>query len=136
MLSTRRSCYCAFCKTERKVYANQHLSLLDVVGLVFFGIICTYASVRSLDHRGLLIIGILLVMGEAFLRVKWRVSMICRNCGFDPVLYVRNPEQAGLKIKAFLDKRAESPEHLLRLPVILPTRKEKTSKGKNLSLKM
>lgn len=107
---------------------------MDIMGLVLFGIICTYAVFKSLDPRGLFFVGILLIIGEAFSQAKWRTSMICRNCGFDPVVYIRSPEQAGLKIKAFLDKRADSPEHLLRPPVVLPLRKE--AKGKNLSLKM
>jgi hypothetical protein len=134
MLSNRKSCYCAFCKVQRKVYASKNLSLIDVTGLVFLGIICTYAVYKNLDPRGLFFVILLLLAGEAFAQAKWRVSMICSNCGFDPIVYVRSPEQAGLKVKAFLDKRADSPEHLLRPPVVLPLKKE--TKGKNLSLKM
>lgn len=133
MLSQRKSCYCAFCKVVRKVYAHKHLSLVDILGLVFLGIIATYAVFKSLDPRGLFFVSFLLIIGEAFAQAKWRTSMICRNCGFDPVIYIQNPEQAGLKIKAFLDTRAESPEHLLRPPVPLP---KKIVKGKNLSLKV
>jgi len=136
MLSERKSCYCAFCKVERRVYAHKHMNLVDILGLVVLGITITYAVYKSLDPRGLFFIAILLIVAEAFAQTKWRASMLCRNCGFDPVVYVRNPEQAGLKIKAFLDKRAESPAHLLRLPVSLPGKKEKSSKGQNLSLKI
>lgn len=133
MLGLRKSCYCAFCKVERKVYSDKHLTLVSISGLVMLGIVMTYAIFRTLDVRGLGIVGSLLIVGEIFAQTKWRTSMICRNCGFDPVVYVRNPEQAGLKIKAFLDRRAESPEHLLRPPVVLP---KKAQKGQNLSLKM
>ena len=112
------------------------MSLIDVFSLVLFGILLTYVVYKTLDPRGLFFIGILLVIGEAFAQMKWRTSMVCRNCGFDPVIYVRSPEQAGLKIRAFLDKRPESPAHLLRPPVTLPVKKEKSTKGKNLSLKM
>lgn len=134
MLSLRKSCYCAFCKTPRKVYHLKHLSFVEVISLISLGIISTYALYRALDLRGLVIIGALLLVGEVFTQVKWRTSMICRNCGFDPVVYVRSPEQAGLKIKAFLERRSESAEHLLRPPVQMPMKKEK--KGENLSLKM
>lgn len=136
MLSQRKSCYCAFCKVERKVYAHKHLSLVDIFGLVLLGITVTYAVFKSLDPRGLYFVGLLLMIAEAFAQAKWRTSMVCRNCGFDPVIYVRSPEQAGLKIRAFLDTRAESPAHLLRPPVAMPNKKEKVTKGKNLSLKM
>lgn len=136
MLSQRKSCYCAFCKVERKVYRHKHLAIVDVIGLVILGITITFAVYKTLEPRGLFFIAVLLLVGEAFAQTKWRTSMVCRNCGFDPVVYVRNPEQAGLKIRAFLDTRAESPAHLLRLPVQLPKRAEKIQKGKNLSLKM
>lgn len=134
MLISRKSCYCAFCKVERKVYAKKHLSLVDVLGLVGLGMVLTLTIFKTLDPRGLAIVATILVVAELFSQTKWRTSMICRNCGFDPVVYVRNPEQAGLKIKAFLEKRSQMPEFLLRPPVVLPVKKE--SKGKNLSLKV
>lgn len=134
MLSQRKSCFCAFCKTPRKVYAHKHLTILGTMGLVGLGIVMTYVVFASLDIRGLGIVGVLLIIGEMFSQTKWRTSMICHNCGFDPVVYVRNPEQAGLKIKAFLEGRSERPEYLLRPPVVMPVRKVK--KGENLSLKM
>lgn len=134
IISQRKSCYCAFCKAPRKVYSHKHLSFIEVIGLVLLGLVLTYGIYQSLDIRGLFFVGLLLLIGEAFSQLKWRASMICRNCGFDPVIYVRNPEQAGLKIKAFLEMRSESPEHLLRPPVIIPQKRVK--KGENLSLKM
>lgn len=134
MWSSRKSCYCAFCKVERKVYANKHLTLVSIIGLVLLGIVLTFTVFKSLDPRGLAIVGTLLIIAEIFAQTKWRASMICRNCGFDPVIYVRNPEQAGLKIKAFLEIRKDSPDFLLRPPVVLPVKKE--TKGKNLSLKI
>lgn len=115
------------------MYANKHLRLIDVLALVGFGIVLTFTVFKSFDPRGLAIVGTLLIIGELFSQTKWRTAMICRNCGFDPVVYVRDPEQAGLKIKAFLERRSESPEHLLKPPVVLP---KKPVKGKNLSLKV
>ena len=133
MLSLRKSCFCAFCKIERKVYANKHLGLIDMIGMIGFGVVVTFAVFKSFDPRGLFFVGLLLVLGEAFSQLKWRTSMVCRNCGFDPVIYVRNPDQAGLKIRAFLEKRSEDPEFLLRPPIQRPVKKE--TKGQNLSLK-
>ncbi len=134
MISRRQECYCAFCKTPRKVYFHKHLTLVEVVALVVFSLILTYSLYQSLELRGLYLTGGLLLVGEVFSQLKWRASMICRNCGFDPVVYVKDPEQAGLKIKAFLERRSESPAHLLRPPVVLPVKR--APKGQNLSLKM
>ena len=137
MISRRKSCYCAFCKVPRKVYSSKHLSLSEVVSFVALGIVITYAIFKSLDPRGLFIVGTILLVSELFSQMKWRSAMICRNCGFDPVVYVRNPDAAGLKIKAFMQKRSESPGHLLRAPVQMPMQAPTHKKiGENLSLKM
>ena len=93
----------------------------------------TVTIFKTMDPRGLAIVGTMLIIAELFSQTKWRASMICRNCGFDPVVYVRDPEQAGLKIKAFLEKRSEKPENILRAPVVMP---KKEKKGQNLSLKI
>ena len=140
MIQHRRSCYCAFCKTIRKVYTRKNLTLIEIFGLLFLGAVLTFVIFRSFDPRGLIVIGILLLVGEVFSQLKWRGSMVCQNCGFDAVLYMRDPEHAGLKIKAFLEKRADSPAHLLRPPVILPRIKADPSQKRpaptqNLSLK-
>ncbi len=134
MFATRKACYCAFCKNPRKVYAHKHLSLVGILGLVGLGVVITYTVYKTLDPWGLGLIGMFLIVGELFSQTKWRTSMICRNCGFDPVVYVRNPEQAGLKIKAFLEHRSDLPEYLLRPQVVRSARKPR--KGENLSLKM
>ncbi len=119
------------------VYTYRHLTLTQVIGLVLLGIIITYSVFMSLDLRGLGFILLMLIVAEVFTQTKWRASMICRNCGFDPVVYIRSPEQAGLKIKAFMDKRSQSPDHLLR-PQVRWARQplESEKKAENLSLKV
>lgn len=142
MFTLRKSCYCAFCKIQRKVYVHRHLVLVEVIGLVLLGILMTQVLYQSLDLRGLLIVATLLVVAEIWTQMRWRASMICRNCGFDPVVYMRSPEEAGLKIKAFLEKRSQSADYLLRPSIPRPQPasglppKASLKKEQNLSLKM
>jgi hypothetical protein len=133
-LESRKSCYCAFCKNPRKVYRSKYLSLMAVVGLVGFSFLLSFLVWQEVDARGLAILGLLLLVGEAFHQVRWRQSMICSNCGFDPVLYLKSPEQAGLQIKEFVNYRADRPEYLLRPQIHLPIRKA-AKKGQNISLR-
>ncbi len=128
MFKQRRSCYCAFCKTPRKVYKHKNLSYFEVLSLIFLSIIFTFVIYKSMDPRGLFIVAAFLLFGEIFTQVKWRSAMVCQNCGFDPVLYIRDHELAGLKIKAFLEKRPNSASHLLRPPIVLPKVKAVPSK--------
>jgi hypothetical protein len=135
VLSQRKSCYCAFCKVPRKVYRTKNLSLVTIVGLIGLSFVMTQAIWHHLDPRGLFILGLMIIAGEVFTQIKWRQSMICQNCGFDAVLYTRDPEKAGLKIKEFLEYRAGRPEYLLRPPVHMPKRKVRSSSGENISLR-
>jgi len=94
-------------------------------------IVLTNAIWHSFDPRGLFVLGSLLITGEILAQIKWRQSMICQNCGFDAVLYTRDPEKAGLKIKEFLEYRSGRPEYLLRPPVRMPQRQAKSHSSHN-----
>ncbi len=134
LLSNRRACFCAFCKTPRKVYKSKNLSMVSIIAIVGLSFLLTHIIWHEFDPRGLVILGVLLACGEIFSQLRYRQAMICTNCGFDPILYLRDPEAAGLKIKDFLQYRSEKPEYLLRPPVKLPVRKV-SKKGEKISLR-
>lgn len=61
----------------------------------------------------------LIFMGMAFtaqvsLRMRYRQSVKCPHCGFDPILYKVAPEEAAQLVKAHLEQRRDNPEYLLR----------------------
>ena len=137
----RRECFCAFCKTPRKVYKSKCLSLSSIVGLIGLSLVLSEVVWHSLDPRGLVILGILLLVGELFSQAKWRQSMICTNCGFDLIIFKKSPELAGKRIKEFLEQRAGRPEFLLKRSPQIPKQtktqqsiNESKQKGTKLSL--
>ena len=138
-VQNRKSCYCAFCKNTRKVYSSKHMSLSAIVGMVLLSYVMTYAIWHQPDIRGLIILGTLLMVGESATQLRWRQSMVCQHCGFDPVIYVRSPELAGAKIKDFMKTRSERPEYLLKPALNLATRRAPAvntqPRGENLSLR-
>jgi len=123
MFQQRSECFCAFCKNTRKVYTSKHLNVAGVVGLVVLSYVLTTLIWQEADVRGLAILGFLLVISEAFTRLRWRQSMICGHCGFDPVTYVQSPDKAAAKIQSFLQKRSERPEFLLKPALKLAPKK-------------
>ncbi len=123
MFAKRQSCYCAFCKSTKKVYKRKHLSFFEVIVMMLFSTLTTYLIWAPFDPRGLMILFLLLGTGEVFYRLRWRQSVICTNCGFDPVIYVQNPELAGQKIKDFLEMRKDDPRFLLKPKLNLPVRR-------------
>lgn len=135
LLPVRKKCFCAYCKTPRKVYRNKNLSLFTILGLIGLSVVLTKTIWHNIDTRGLFILAFILITGEVCAQIKWRGSMICNNCGFDAVLYVRNPEAAGLKIKEFMEYRSTRPEYLLRPSIPLPKRKVHSKNTEGLSLR-
>ncbi len=52
------------------------------------------------------------------------MKMICDFCGFDPVLYKREPARAAEKVKAFIEARKTDPKMLLKpYPKLEPIKK-------------
>lgn len=134
MIQNRKSCYCAFCKNTRKVYTSKHLGMMGIVGMVLLSYVMTHAIWHQPDPRGLVILGALLLGGESCTQLRWRQSLLCQHCGFDPVLYMKSPDLAAVKIKAYMKMRSETPEFLLKPALNLPTRRVSVH-GENLSLR-
>lgn len=59
---------------------------------------------------------------EVFIKIRWRLHIVCQSCGFDPVVYVRNPQKAAELVTAYMDRRSRDPIALLRRPLNLPSR--------------
>lgn len=138
LTGNRKTCYCAFCKNTRKIYTSKHMNLMTIVGLVLLSYVITYSIWQQPDARGLYIMALLLFIGEAATQVRWRQKIVCQNCGFDPVLYVKNPEAAAVRVKEFMKLRSEKPEFLLKPALNLPTRRviaSSAERGQNLSLR-
>ena len=94
---------------------------------------------RTWDPKCLLFFVVAVMVAETFIKIRWRVHMVCRSCGFDPVIYVKNPQKAAELVTDYMDQRAQDPTALLRRPLNLPKRSqpaEKKQDKKNVSLKI
>lgn len=75
------------------------------------------------DARVFLVFAFLLTLVEVGFKLRWRMALVCRFCGFDPALYLRKPNQAAERVKLHLEKRSQNPLTLfskqprLNLPV-------------------
>ena len=125
MVQKRVECYCAYCRTKRKVYKSKYLNYMGVFGILTFSYVLTLAIWEQTDVRGLFILGVSLLLAEGFTQLRWRQSMICQNCGFDAVIYVKDKNLASAKIKAFMKIRENDPKFLLK--PLLPIQKQKLS---------
>jgi hypothetical protein len=68
---------------------------------------------QKLNFKFVPIFAVLIVFVEFFIQIKQRLLLVCPHCGFDPVLYKKNPAQCAEKVKVHLQKRQSDPTILL-----------------------
>jgi len=121
----RKECLCAFCKTPRVVHTKKGIGFLNIVASALGSLIFMAALFQGFDPRVLFIFVVFLAVSEIFVRLRWRLNIVCPECGFDPALYIKEPDRAAKKVKAHLEKRAEDPKSLLKSPLNLPVVRKK-----------
>lgn len=80
-----------------------------------------YAIFQEFDPRSLLFCVLSIVLAETFIQIRWRLSVVCSQCGFDPVLYIRNAPSAAEKVRVHLERRKNDPRFVLATPLNLPS---------------
>ncbi len=135
MNKVSQRCYCAFCRTERVVYRKKHLSALDAALNMVGAVIIMLLVFQDFDPRVLVFFSIGLVSTELFIMLRWRMTINCAKCGFDPVLYKKDPEKAAAKVKAYMTDRSDDPLWVLSKPKLRPIIKKKGASGSRLNLK-
>jgi hypothetical protein len=129
-LSYRQSCYCAFCKSERQIYRKRHVSFFNIFASLLGSLTAMMLVWQAFDARVIFIFVSFLATAEVFVQLRWRINMVCKHCGFDPVIYLKDQARAAEKVQAFLKRRKEDPAFLLAKPLNLPPQ---VKRGGNLS---
>jgi hypothetical protein len=128
----KNNCFCAFCRSPRRIYKKRNIGILNITYAALAAVLVMYCFWRAFDPRVLMIFAVFLAMTETFIQLRWRLLVACRQCGFDPVLYIKHPEQAAEKVTAHLKNRRQSATYLMAKPLNLPTiSKEKSEALRN-----
>lgn len=114
LFKTSENRLCSFCRLGHRVYLKKEVSIFDGILLLLVTGLMAYAIWQGPDLRSLLIFITLAFGFQVFLRVRYRESLKCPHCGFDPVLYRQNNEKAAQKVTDFMEKRKDSPHFLLK----------------------
>ena len=121
MFQTSRKCYCAFCRSERIVYKKKHVSTIDAIMALFATGLLSFLIWQDFDPRSVILFVASLGIAEFFIVFRWRLSVSCPHCGFDPVVYKKNRQLAADRVKAHMDRRRQDPLWVLTPPPKLPT---------------
>ena len=108
--------FCAYCGHHRAVYTKKHVSLLDVLGATGLGLASASLIAQQFDPRGFLISALGIGIAEIFVSFRYRLRLICGRCGFDPVLYRRDPSAAAERVKRVREERLNHPVLALAEP--------------------
>lgn len=58
-------------------------------------------------------------LAEVITQIRRRLSLVCRKCGFDPLLYLKSPKLASERVRAVFESRLKNPNILdKKLPVL------------------
>ncbi|MCM2282890.1 MAG: hypothetical protein NDI61_13705 [Bdellovibrionaceae bacterium] len=120
MSNPSQRCFCAFCRSPRTVYLHQHITGVDVVLSLVASLLLMLVVFQDFDPRFLVFFVVVLAVAESFIHIRWRLTITCPRCGFDPIIYKRDPARAAARVKAFLDRRKEDPLSALAPPPNLP----------------
>lgn len=88
---------------------------------------------QSMDPRGLVIFVLGLSVSEIFIVLRWRLTLPCPYCAFDPILYKKSPQLAAQKVRAFYEDSKETPAFYLKTNnPLLAIQKRQKKKNKQL----
>ncbi len=111
-MAKSENCYCAFCKSQRSLYKKKHIDWTNVLLSVLASVLVSLIFWQGFDPRLIVIFSLSLMLAEIFVQVRWRLGLSCPHCGFDPVLYLKNPESAALRVKLFFEGRQSDPRFI------------------------
>ena len=121
--SSKEKVFCAFCRTPHHVFKDKSFQFRHGI-LSFLTSICmSFLIWKEYNPKSLMFFVVALMLSEVFLRLRWRLHIACRACGFDAITYAKNPAEAAETVKNFLIERKNDPQYLLKKPLNLPTRK-------------
>lgn len=133
--------YCAFCRLERNVCSKKHLGWTNVVLCALVSILAMTLIWGEFDPRVIIIFAVAAIIGEIFVRMRWRMTLPCPHCAFDPLLYKTNRSEASARVKVKLDSVKANGGHLLKannpfqyLPSVIAEERNETTGAKKPSL--
>jgi hypothetical protein len=95
--------FCAFCRHERKIYNKKHVSWTNIIISLLATTFVDIAFIGPISAKSIVVFVSLLCLAEIFVQIRWRMSLPCPYCSFDPMLYLHSKKRALEKVKARLD---------------------------------
>lgn len=105
--------YCAFCRIERNAYTKRSINFKNILLVLLASCLLMVVFWQSFDPKVFILFSVFLFLSEVFIQIRWRLSVTCPYCGFDPVVYVKDKEKASQKVKLQLKRIKEEKDILM-----------------------
>ena len=112
--------FCAFCRSPHRFYAKKGIGIFHLSVSILLTVSFMWGFWGEWSPKAIPILLVCLFLGEFVSHFRWRLALVCRQCGFDPLIYQRSPATAALRVKAFLLRRKSEPQFLLAPAINLP----------------
>lgn len=120
MKNSSKECFCALCRSPRKLKYSRHLSKLHLAQILVLTLVFSAATFPWLSWKGAMSLPIIWALFESIHKSLYRKDLKCPYCGFDPKWYKKDVKLARQKVEEFLKQNPES-------PVLKRIRKEENS---------
>ncbi len=120
LFGKKHNCYCAFCKSPRRIYRKKNIGVINIIASALASYVFMMILWQTFDPRVMIVFVVCLALAEAFIKLRWRLSLACAQCGFDPVLYLKDQQKALAQVQEKIEVRRNDPKYLLAKPLALP----------------
>ncbi len=112
--ATRERRLCAVCGHSHSIYTKKHINVIDAFWLSGLSAIISFQLSGEVMWSSILLsIGLCFAV-EITVYLRYRLTLICRNCGFDPVLYKRDASLAQIAVTDYIKMRDQDPYFVVR----------------------
>ncbi len=108
MKRDHRDCFCALCRTPRKLRYERKMRARHMGQILVLTISLAAILYPWLSWKGVLSLPIVWVIFEYTRSSLYRKDLICPYCGFDPAWYKKDVKMARAKVEEFLKQNPES----------------------------
>ncbi len=109
MKKTQKDCFCALCRSPRKLRYSRYLSGINYAQILLLTIGFSAATFQWLHWKGVMALPIIWALFESIHKSLYRRDLICTQCGFDPKWYKKDVKLARQKVEEFLKQNPDSP---------------------------
>jgi hypothetical protein len=114
MKNISQKIFCAFCRLERNVNTKKNVDWTNVALSLFAALVAMMGIWGGFDPRVVIVFVIFIAIAEVFVRLRWRMSLPCVHCNFDPLLYKVDRAESVRRVQKRLDYLRHSGQHLLK----------------------